>query len=197
MESVGRTFRVVMIGDSQTGKTSIVGHIAGQPIDSPLSTVGASVIQDLSIPSPRTGTSVSINLWDTAGQERYRSLGPMYYKNSDAAMAVFDLTNPESFDHLEIWVQTFCDVVVGGVISILGNKSDLLSERQVTDAHINTFLATHHCTYFETSAKTGAGIQEAFTQLADDLLTAGPAPELRSRPVRLTEKKAEDGELCC
>jgi small GTP-binding protein len=168
---LSKPFRVVMIGDSQTGKTSIASRLIGNEAGVFQPTVGASVIQNLELrPSQRGADPVFITLWDTAGQERFRSLGPMYYKGSAAAMAVFDLTNTESFDNLDTWIQTFRDVVDGGIVCLLGNKCDLEAERKVSDAQVHAYARETGFDYYVTSAITGDGITEAFTGLADKLI---------------------------
>jgi small GTP-binding protein len=192
-----QSHRVVMIGDSQAGKTTIVCNLSGHPIDSPLPTVGVAVTQNLTIRCASHPTNITINLWDTAGQERYRSLGPMYYKNADAAVAVFDLSNRESFENLDNWVQTYCDVVASGIVCVLGNKSDLRVERVVTDAQIQAYVQPNNFPYFATSAKTGDGIQEAFAQLADDLLERESSAKPTHREVIITEQTSRRAGGCC
>jgi small GTP-binding protein len=162
-------YRVVMIGESQTGKTSIVSCLSGNPITNPASTVGASLTQRISVRCEFAPNGVLMNIWDTAGQEKYRSLAPMYYKNADAAMAVFDLTNEESLTRLNDWIQLFFDIVPMGTVFVLGNKSDLTELRQVKDGDVKGYLEWQSFRYFATSAKTGDGIQGAFQELAEEL----------------------------
>jgi small GTP-binding protein len=190
-------YRVVMIGDSQAGKTTIVSNLAGHTVDKPLPTVGVAVTQNLTIRCASHPTNITINLWDTAGQERYRSLGPMYYKNADAAVAVFDLTNLESFENLDNWVQTFRDVVSARIVCVLGNKSDLETERAVTDAQIQGYVQSKSFSYFPTSAITGDGIQEAFAQLADDLLEQDSYKKPALHEVIIPEKNVRRAGGCC
>jgi small GTP-binding protein len=192
-----RPYRVVMIGDSQAGKTTIVCNLSGHTIGKPLPTVGVSVTHNLTIPSGSHPTNITINLWDTAGQERYRSLGPMYYKNADAAMAVFDLTNLESFENLDNWIQTFCDVVVDGRVFVLGNKSDLQAERAVMDDQIQAYVESKNFPYFATSAKTGDGIQEAFTQLTDDLLEHESYEKPTHQEIMVPKNNVRRADGCC
>jgi small GTP-binding protein len=197
MSTSERAYRVVMIGDSQTGKTSIVSAMVGPPKETCAPTIGAAVTKNLPIrPSCDPTHTLLVNLWDTAGQEKYRSLGPMYYKGADAALAVFDLSNVKSFENLDEWVETFLGVVGSKTVCILGNKNDLTPE--VTPEQIDAYVSQRSFRFFRTSARTGEGIVEAFTSLADDLLSAAgvhPKAEVPS-PVDLqgiTEKTAP----CC
>jgi small GTP-binding protein len=182
--------RVVMIGDSQTGKTSISNYISGRQTQSVLPTIGVSVVQSLSISSMGGHFSVPIALWDTAGQEKYRGLGPIYYHGADAAMAVFDLTSATSFDHLDNWIQTFIDVAGERIVCILANKTDL-TDREVSPEQVLALKTMKRCECFETSAYTGEGIREALGWLAEQLVVREP---LSGHGIRFEPK--EKGECC-
>jgi small GTP-binding protein len=197
MERPFRPFRVVMIGDSQVGKTTIAHTIAERPIDLPQPTLGAAVLHNLPIQCASTDSSIIINLWDTAGQERYRSLGPMYYKNADAAMAVFDLTNMQSFENLGHWIDAFCEVVATGVVFILGNKRDLIDESAAADPRIEEYVSKRRLRHYVTSGKTGEGIREAFAQLADDLVAQAGTVSIEQTGVMLHRTQAQAEPGCC
>lgn len=68
---------------------------------------------------------IKFEMWDTAGQERYRALAPMYYRNCDAALLVYDLTDAESFSALQSWYQELQKNVPNCIIVLAGNKIDL------------------------------------------------------------------------
>ena len=100
-ETLDTTQQVVMLGDTFTGKTSLVLRFAeGYYRDSARNpTVGAFFItKKLTVSS---GTTAKIQIWDTAGQEQFKRLAPMYYKNAAAAIVCYDVTSPKSFETLE------------------------------------------------------------------------------------------------
>ena len=164
--------RVVVIGDPSVGKTSILNQLIDKTFNPyEHSTIGANYqfyTQDVD------GTRVEIQIWDTAGQEKFRSLGPIYFRNSIGALAVYDITNRDSFNNLQEWIRTFTEVAGSDVIiCIVGNKCDL-PQRVVTMQEAEEFLKSsanpQNYLFFETSAKTGLGVNELFLRLAEELV---------------------------
>jgi small GTP-binding protein len=186
-------FRVVMIGDSSVGKSSIVNRLSKadfDPHEPP--TVGSTFIVHV---EEVNGSPVQLQIWDTAGQERFRSLGPIYYRGAAAAIAVFDLANPPTFENLNSWISTFVDCADGKtVIVVLGNKLDLADGIRVDPADAKHWAETRGYLYFSTSAQSGGGIQEAITALARAL--AG-AEIVESRQETPTLRAQEKGKCTC
>jgi small GTP-binding protein len=114
---------------------------------------------------------VKFAVWDTAGQEFYHSLAPMYYRNARAAVVVFDLTSTASFQGSEAWVQELQNTVKNIFIILCGNKSDLPG-RRVTPDQVLGLAQQLELPYVETSAKTGAGLDDLFQVLAKAVLDA-------------------------
>ena len=113
-----------------------------------------------------------MQIWDTAGQERFRSISKSYFRNAVGAILVFDISNLDSFDELAAWLgdlHSLC--AVNAQILLVGNKSDLENERQVSQQKVKEFADEHHLEYIETSAKTGKNVVEAFTRLAYEIVT--------------------------
>lgn len=115
-------------------------------------------------------TTVKFEIWDTAGQERYRSLAPMYYRGATAAIIVYDVTNPSSFEGAKSWVkelQRRGDPNV--VIALAANKADLEGKRKVTEAEGDDYAREHGIIHMQTSAKTGMNIKSLFVEIAKRL----------------------------
>ncbi|KAI9444952.1 GTP-binding protein RAB5 [Lactarius indigo] len=123
------------------------------------------------------GTSVKFEIWDTAGQERYKSLAPMYYRNANCAVVVYDITQTASLEKARNWIrelQRQADPSI--VIALCGNKLDLAARRQVTQEEAQKYAEEEGLMWAETSAKTGEGVSDIFTRIAKKLpTTAQPA----------------------
>eukprot|EP00766_Chilomastix_caulleryi_P000144 gnl/Chilomastix_caulleri/1137.p1 GENE.gnl/Chilomastix_caulleri/1137~~gnl/Chilomastix_caulleri/1137.p1 ORF type:complete len:165 (-),score=10.75 gnl/Chilomastix_caulleri/1137:309-803(-) len=122
--------KVVLLGDSGVGKTSLIyRYIKNEFSEYSEPTVGA-------LCSSKTVRAndhdVLLEIWDTAGQERYRSLVPMYYRDAECAIVVYDIRNPQSYDlALEYIDQIQQAGGAGDFIAIVGNKVDLEPQRKV------------------------------------------------------------------
>jgi len=106
---------------------------------------------------------IKFEMWDTAGQERYRALAPMYYRNADAAVLVYDITDPESFAALRSWYQELQKNVPSCIVLLAGNKLDL--ERGVPREGPEQFADERECPLIEVSSKTGEHINDLFNKL--------------------------------
>lgn len=122
------------------------------------------------------GRSLRLQLWDTAGQERFRSLIPSYIRDAAAAVIVYDITRQSSFQGTRSWVS---DVRAerGGeaVLALVGNKSDLASDRQVSEEEGKELAKELGVMFMETSAKRGENVTALFQQLASVLPGEAPA----------------------
>ncbi|KAH0786218.1 ras-related protein Rab-5C [Histomonas meleagridis] len=180
--------KVIVVGDSSVGKTSIVMRYHKNTFfPDHQATVGASFITK-SI-ATKNG-KININIWDTAGQEKYRSLVPMYSRNASAAIIVFDLSNPTSFDGMKVWLDEVRQNVPDDcVIVIVGNKSDLPmaihSDEAFSWARENNLEMTF------VSAKDGIGIDELFQTVAELI------PLKHLSPVIETTAPVPNESKCC
>ena len=117
--------------------------------------------------------SIQLQLWDTAGAERYNSMGSSFYRNSEACILVFDLTQQESFKNVEVWRNEFLNVLNPPDAStypfiLIGNKCDLTDDIKVTKEEIESYCKEHNdMPYFAASAKEDINLEEAFNKVAD------------------------------
>jgi len=169
-------FKLVLLGESAVGKSSLVlRFVKDQFDDYRESTIGAAFLtQTVTLDDH---TTVKFEIWDTAGQERYKSLAPMYYRNANCAVVVYDITQSSSLEKARTWIrelQRQADPNI--VIALCGNKSDLAARRQVSQEEAKKYAEEEGLMWAETSAKTGEGVTEVFTAIAKKLpLTASPA----------------------
>ncbi|XP_077287116.1 RAS oncogene family member RabX6 [Arctopsyche grandis] len=116
---------------------------------------------------------IKLQLWDTGGMERVASITSSYYKFAEAAILVFSLDNAASFHVLSQHLLDIVTYAENAKIFLCGNKSDLETLSQVTDADMEGFCEQCHNLIshtYKTSCKTGAGIEEMFTDIASQLL---------------------------
>lgn len=138
----------------------------------------AFLTQKCNLPS----RTIKFEIWDTAGQERFASLAPMYYRNAQAALVVYDLTKPTSLIKAKHWVAELQRQASPGiVIALVGNKLDLASDsatgnedgeesgdaRKVSTEEAKAYAEEESLLFFETSAKTGHNVTEVFTAIAN------------------------------
>ena len=113
--------------------------------------------------------TIKVQVWDTAGQERYRSITNAYYRGAEGIMIVFDLTNKESFKNIENWINEVTKYTGNDIIIIcLGNKSDLkscINKNMIEDTKKKLKIS-----FFDVSAKTGDGVEDAFKYIIEQLI---------------------------
>lgn len=188
-------FKLVLLGESAVGKSSLVlRFVKGQFQEYQESTIGAAFLtQTVQV----DGVTVKYEIWDTAGQERYHSLAPMYYRGAQAAVVVYDITSPETFSRAQNWIkelqrQASPDIV----IALVGNKSDLSDDRQVTEEEAIAYAEENSLLYMESSAKTGSNVSEIFTEIGKQLPKNEPVRSARSEnrlDINANNKKSN----CC
>ena len=163
-----KKFNVSLLGESEVGKTRISNNYLGKDLDEfTLSTIGIESYMDT---AEFDGTEYKFKIYDTAGQERYRSISKSTIKITDGFLLVFSVNNRKSFELINYWYDSIKDVIdiKKKVIILIGNKIDL-PNREVTNAEAVSFAKSKNIKYFETSAKTGFGIKEAFRELYQDI----------------------------
>ncbi|KAK8132888.1 mitofilin [Apiospora kogelbergensis] len=178
-------FKLVLLGESAVGKSSIVLRFVKDQFDSYReSTIGAAFLtQTISLDE---NTTVKFEIWDTAGQERYKSLAPMYYRNANCAVVVYDITQAASLDKAKSWVKELQRQANENIIiALAGNKLDLVTEqpdkRAVPAADAEAYANEAGLLFFETSAKTAENVRELFTAIAKKLPLDQVGPR-HSRP---------------
>ena len=99
------------------------------------------------------------------GQVEFERIHKQYYRGSEGALLVCDLTRKDTFEHLNWWLDSLYEVVGEVPVSLLGNKLDLKDEHQVTFKDMSNAGKKLHCPYYLTSAKTGENVEKAFENI--------------------------------
>ncbi|XP_076180159.1 ras-related protein RabJ [Ptiloglossa arizonensis] len=161
--------KVVVLGSQDVGKTSMIIRYVGKVFNNSVNpTVGASFFTcKLNL----INAKIILQVWDTAGQERFKSMAPMYYRNANAAMLVFDLTQYDTFVAIKGWVAELRrNVEETMVLAVIGNKSDLRKERQVDSEEGRLYATKIGASYHETSVLEDVGINNVFLNIGTSLL---------------------------
>ncbi|KAJ2888260.1 Vacuolar protein sorting-associated protein 21, partial [Coemansia aciculifera] len=186
--------------EAAVGKSSLVLRFVNDEFqDNKEPTIGAAFLTQ----KVRLDDSVlKLDIWDTAGQERFHSLAPMYYRNAQAAVVVYDITRASSLDRAKSWIKELQRQANPNiVIALVGNKLDLAGDnadsaaagtdgsaeaedttvdaeetadtegrsRQIASATAKAYAEEAGLLFLETSAKTGQGVVETFTEIAKKL----------------------------
>ncbi|KAH1113710.1 hypothetical protein J1N35_007088 [Gossypium stocksii] len=167
-QKVDYVFKVVLIGDSGVGKSQILARFARNDfsLDSK-STIGVEFQTRTLLIEHR---SVKAQIWDTAGQERYRAVTSAYYRGAAGAMLVYDVTKRQTFNHIARWLEELrghADKNI--VIMLVGNKSDLEKQREVSTEDATEFAQKEGLFFLETSALAAKNVETAFLTVLTEI----------------------------
>ena len=156
--------KLILVGDVSVGKTSIIGrYIDNKYKENYECTIQAE--QRTKIIEEDSNTFIRLNVWDTAGQEKYRAITRQYYNNCDGAFIIFDLTKRNTFECIPNWIKEINEYGnKDAIIMILGNKLDLIAEREIPPNDIKNFVKNNYL-YYEVSAKNGNNIFLSFDKM--------------------------------
>lgn len=163
-------FRIILIGDSTVGKSSLLKYFTdGKFAEVSDPTVGVDFFARLI--QVTDGTRIKLQLWDTAGQERFRSITKSYFRNSVGVLVVFDICNRKSFENVPTWMLEAKTHIEPhqAVFILVGCKSDLTEQREVSFEEANTFADFNEMAFVETSAKTGEKVEETFRIVGQEI----------------------------
>lgn len=159
--------KAVLIGDSGVGKTSIFQRLESDTFNEDhVITVGGaytkiSTKNSMNIP-------IDIGFWDTAGQERFRNVIPMYFQKAHFVIAVYDITNKDSFNNLNQWVEIVRDKAPEDVkIIFIGNKADIENRQVEYEDAEKLCKELGGCAFLETSAKTRFGLDDLINEITN------------------------------
>ena len=189
--------KIVLLGDVSVGKTSIASRYCKNSFNEHhINTIGGAYQQQKVVLN--NGAMVKLHIWDTSGQERFRAMTNLYYRDAQVAILTYDITNEGSFNSIEFWINELKFKVENEnmLLCLVGNKCDVNSnERKVTTTKGKNFAVEHNMIFFETSAKTGEGINESVFFLVKKIFENDPEVKnkYQGRNLKMYNKKRK----CC
>lgn len=156
-------FKLVLIGNAGSGKTSLINrYVNNKFLDSYTCTLGVDFFtRTIEVED----SVIKFQIWDTAGMEKFRSMTASHFKGCHAAFVVFDLSSRSSFEGVQKWIEEYNNQInpmFKRIVILLGNKNDLINQKEITDEELDVFIKNNNVLYWSTSAKTGQGIEAAF-----------------------------------
>ena len=190
--------KVILVGETGTGKTSLINTATGKKFTEgeEISSIKCSYVQLTKIIEDREYT---IDLWDTIGQEKFRSLTKLFFKDSDIVIFVFDITQKHSFDDLEYWFKIIEEELGNAPIKgLAANKQDLFEYQKVDDDTIQMYADKKGIKYKFTTATNPTNFSKLIEELLIEFLKNGIS-ENRKKIIgkKLSNKKVKNKKKCC
>jgi len=186
-------FKLLIVGNSGVGKSSmLVRYTEGYWLENYTSTIGIDFKAKKVVLDDRV---VKLQIWDTAGQERFRNIISGYYRGAHGVIFVYDITDRDSFEEITNWVKGVCRLAGDDIGKLLvGNKADLQEQRQISYKEGKELADQLGMKFIETSVKNSEKVDDAFRELAIDLVNRALAKpqETQKSPSQkfsLSEKK--------
>ena len=192
-ESEPPLYKILLLGDSTVGKTCfLLRYMDDSFLDLHMATIGLDyrlktmILEDQKI--------VKVQLWDTAGQDKFRAITRNYYKGASGIILLFDVTNIKSFENIKKWINEIKEEISEKVsIILIGNKIDNANERKISKEQGEKLASEIGVKFFETSAKTGEGINECVFYLVKKIFENDPEAKNKGRNLKHKSNKRR----CC
>ncbi|KAG2686353.1 hypothetical protein I3760_09G002400 [Carya illinoinensis] len=180
------SFKILLIGDSGVGKSSILASFISNTVENLPPTIGVDFkIKLLTV----GGKKLKLTIWDTAGQERYRTLTSTYYRGAQGIILVYDVTRRDTFTNLsDLWAKEveLYSTNQDCVKMLVGNKVDMASERVVSREEGIALAKELGYLFLECSARTGENVEQCFEELALKIMEV---------PSILEQESAKKGDI--
>lgn len=169
-----KRIKIIIIGESGVGKTCIIKRFVYDEHNSnefPTSSLSFAT-KNINVSENGVEEEIKLEVWDTVGQEKYKAMAQIFFKNSNAMILVYDITNKESFEQLKnYWIDKINEYNSNDLtLAVAANKSDLYMKEQVKEEEGREFAQKIGAIFRLTSAKNGEGIKEMFNVIGKKYL---------------------------
>jgi len=164
--------KICLLGDGAVGKTSLIRKFVFDTFDDKyIMTFGTKVSKkDISMVREGQEFNLTFLIWDILGQRVHDNIHSAYYQGASGAFIVCDATRRETLEHMDEWIEVFRKVNNDSPVVLLANKTDLAAEMKFGEAEMRQLAEKHSMKYHLTSAKTGAHVEESFTELGAEVI---------------------------
>ena len=162
------TIKILILGHSGVGKTNIITMFMDKIFNQGHMTTSGIDLKTTSI--ELNNKKIKIQLWDTCGQEKYKSITKNLYLKVQGILAVYDITNRNSFSILKNWVKSIKSDGNHPKMLIIGNKIDLNENREVPKDEAIEYAKEEKIEYIETSSKTGENIHKSIIYICEKIM---------------------------
>ncbi|KRX03316.1 P-loop containing nucleoside triphosphate hydrolase [Pseudocohnilembus persalinus] len=169
-ETIKKEPKIVFLGDAHVGKSSIAQRYCSNTVDENYEVTIGAVYHRKQV-QLQNNYQLTLHLWDTGGEERFKAMAPLYYRDADAAILVYDQTEAKTFDSINFWLQELDNKVKneGLILGLAGNKCDKPEEEKlVSRQQAEQFAKNNNLIFFETSAITDEGISQLINTVAEE-----------------------------
>ena len=196
--------KVVLVGDTGVGKTSIIERYINNKYDDNQKTTLVSSYTFKKIDIKKYNKSVSLDIWDTAGQEVYRSISKNFYLNASIGILVYDISRKTSFESIKTYwyeqLKTFGEENM--IFDVVGNKTDLFDHEEVPENEAKNFAKSMNAGFHLVSCKNSVGIKDLFEDCAKKYLeinnlTKENKNNKNADKVTLNSEKKKEKKGCC
>ena len=198
-------YKLIFLGDKNVGKSCILNRFMNDTFTEEYQATIGLDFQSKNVQIDNQ--DIHLLLYDTAGQEKFRSLIPMYTRDSNIILLVYEINNKDSFLHLPDWINDLTNVNKDDVIfALVGNKIDLEESREVSTEEGQKFAEEHGYIFQEVSAKTGDGFSDLFyknlfEKIRIKFRPGGQQPTTEVKEIKFNieqeAKKSETKKGCC
>ena len=189
--------KVVLVGESGVGKTSIISQFTTHKFDPHRETSLSAQFISKTIDFQDLGKSIKFDIWDTVGQEKYRALAEIFYRDAKVIVFVYDITTEFSFDQLKkYWYEETKAKSTGKpLLAVVANKIDLYNDQKVSNNDGKAFADEIGAIFQTTSALSDSGISTLFDNIGKTYIVPGfdyKATDKKAQEEFLKRKKEED-----
>jgi Ras-related protein Rab-6A len=198
-------YKLIFLGDQNVGKSCILNRFMNDTFTEEYQATIGLDFQSKNVQIDNQ--DIHLLLYDTAGQEKFRSLIPMYTRDSNIILLVYEINNKDSFIHLPDWLNDLSNVNKDDVIfALVGNKIDLEEKREVSTEEGKSYAEQNGFIFHEVSAKTGDGFsdlfyKDLFEKIRIKFRPGGQQPSTEVKEIKFNieqeAKKSETKKGCC